>query len=168
MSKLAKLSSALVLGASLFIPSISSAGSIYIYNTDDRAMTDANCDVGYYIGSWHTYDWQAVDWAFNLQTTMAIDDYRCTCNGYECSGDCLYAVGTTPITGRTLIINKVDGYTYENLRVSCEFYITDRHYDWEDLGTWDGASDIYLVLNAWGGTWNDDSGCWEGDFLHRI
>lgn len=168
MSKFEKFSSVVLFGASLLVPSIAGASSIYIYNTDDRAMTDASCDIGYTIGSWHTYDWEAIDWAFDVQTNMEVNDYRCTCSDYECSGDCLYTVGTTSITGRTLIITKADSYTYNNLRVACEFYIGDRHYDWQDLGSWDGSSNIYLELNAWGGTWNDESQCWEGDFLHAL
>ncbi|HMA91650.1 MAG TPA: hypothetical protein VKP30_03145 [Polyangiaceae bacterium] len=168
MARLASLSSAVLLGASLLVPSIGSASSIYIYNTDDRGMTDAWCDIDYYISSWHTYDWEAIDWAFDRQTSMEVDDYRCTCDGYECSGDCLYTVSSTSIAGRTLVIRKVDSYTYNNLRVACEFYIGDRHYDWQDLGNWDGSSDIYLELNGGGGTWNDENQCWEGDFLQAL
>jgi hypothetical protein len=153
--------------AALSFPSLSQA-SIIILNTDDRVMTNSWCEISYYIGSWHTDDWEAINWDFDRLTYLEINDTLCTCSypSHECSGNCFYTVSATS-PGRRAVILKGDGYTYQNLRMTCEFYVNGaRHYDYEDLGTWNGFNDIYLELNGEGGTWNSTTQRWEGDFLH--
>lgn len=173
MKLVARLGTVFACCAVLFLPSVSQAQAsspIIIENTDDRSMSDAWCAIDYFIGSWHVYDWEWVSWAPNTRINLLADIGRCGCSGSECTGDCLYSDSPSGTVGRRVAIRKRTGetYNYEDIRIECEFYINGaRHYDYEDIGNWNGSASISLELNGWGGSWDENAQCWVGDFLHH-
>jgi hypothetical protein len=132
-------------------------------------MTNVRCDIDFTVNGKHYYDWQDLgSWTTSGDIQWGTDVNRCTCNGTECSGDCLFFRDTNGAAGQRLIISKMDNPTvYQNIYVSCSFNINNAcHSDWEYLGSsWSGTSDINLVLNGWNGAW--DGSCWGGDFLRH-
>jgi hypothetical protein len=57
------------------------------------------------------------------------------------------------------------GYRFTTSRVTVRATINGAcHLDYEDI---DISSDVYLVFNGEGGTWNSTDGCWEGDLLYK-
>lgn len=165
MKQLAKLISQALILAGVCVPSLSHAGAIIVDNCDDRPMSNVTCQVDFIWKGNHYLDWQDMgDWPTNQDNYWAIAPSRCSCDGGECRGDCLYYQQTSNGSG-LLIISKTDNpQVYSGMYMDCWFTINDApHYDWEFIGDWNGSGDIRLILNGQGGTW--DGSQWVGDFL---
>lgn len=146
----------------------SRAGAIVIENTDNREMNDLTVEVDYFIASRYTHDWEDLPgrWAYDRQFDLGLNNSRCSCDGRECSGDCLYSDRLETISGRRIRIEKLDSETYQDLHVYVTFNVDGAcHWDWETLGRWDGSSDICLELDGRDASW--DGLCWYGDLVHR-
>lgn len=168
MNKLLRIVSSALMVAGLCVPSVSRAGAILIEKTDERTMNNVWCDIDFGLSGYHYYDWQDLgNWANNTEVHWGVLASRCSCDGTECRGDCLYYEDTYSTSGQRIVISKMDNpLAYQDIYVACGFEINgDCHYDWEYVGGWTGSNDIRLVLNGWNGTW--DGSCWGGDFLRH-
>lgn len=136
---------------------------VKISTAETRAMENLTVAVEFTINGARYSDWEDLP-AFDRNYYLGIDGWKATPDaGGVWKGDLFYQTQPPQAGARTVSIQKVDGRSVSQLRVSVRFQIGGQSYvDYEDIDPAAGPAKLLIDLSQ--AQWNGSE--WIGNFLH--